>query len=166
MILNHKAALDYIRKNVEIFKTVNVSKIDNVHSLLTSNLNILCGLRNRTVGITGTKYRPLDTIFQIREMLEHMCSLINSEKNPFSKAVLIMILIAYIQPFEDGNKRTSRLMGNAVLMAYDICPLSYRSVDEVEYKKAVILFYEQNNIGYFKKLFIEQFEFAIKNYFL
>ncbi|MBU4057052.1 Fic family protein, partial [Patescibacteria group bacterium] len=81
------------------------------------------------------------------------------------KAVIAMILIAYIQPFEDGNKRTSRLTGNAILMAHDICPLSYRNMDEVEYKKAVILFYEQNNIGYFKKLFIEQFEFAVKNYF-
>jgi Fic family protein len=74
-------------------------------------------------------------------------------------------MIAYIQPFKDGNKRTSRLLGNAILMAHDICPLSYRSVDEAEYKKAVILFYEQNNISYFKKLFIEQFEFAVQNYF-
>jgi len=76
-----------------------------------------------------------------------------------------MLLIAYIQPFEDGNKRTSRLMGNAVLLAHDICPLSYRSVKDSEYKKAVLLFYEQNNISYFKQLFIEQFKFAVNNYF-
>lgn len=87
------------------------------------------------------------------------------KKNSFAKAVMLMILIAYAQPFEDGNKRTSRLIGNAILLAHDICPLSYRSVDEIEYKKAVIIFYERNNINYFKRLFIEQFEFVVKNYF-
>ena len=47
-------------------------------------------------------------------------------------------MISYIQPFEDGNKRTSRILGNAILLADDFCPLSYRSVDEIEYKKAII----------------------------
>ena len=75
------------------------------------------------------------------------------------------VLIAYIQPFEDGNKRTSRIMGNAVLMAHGLCPLSYRNANETEYKKAVILFYEQNNHSYYKKLFLGQFEFAVRNYF-
>ena len=72
------------------------------------------------------------------------------------KPLPAFLLISYIQPFEDGNKRTSRILGNAMLLAYGYCPLSYRSVDEIEYKKAVILFYEQNNIQYFKQLFLEQ----------
>jgi sulfatase maturation enzyme AslB (radical SAM superfamily) len=57
-------------------------------------------------------------------------------------------------------------IGNAVLWTNNFCPLSYRSVDEAEYKKAIILFYEQNSARYFKELFIEQFKFAVKNYFL
>lgn len=165
MILNHKEALDYIRKNKEIFRALAVSKIEDIHCLLTNNLGISRGLRKCAVGITGAKYKPLDNEFQIREALEKTCLSVNAEKNLFAKAVIAMILIAYIQPFEDGNKRTSRLIGNAILMAHDICPLSYRNVDEAEYKKAAVLFYEQNNIIYFKKLFIEQFEFAVKNYF-
>lgn len=165
MILNHKEALDYIKKNKSEFKIISVSKIEHIHQLLTENLGISRNIRKSAVGIVGTKYKPFDNEFQIKENIEKTCNLINQEKNPFAKALLLSIMIAYIQPFEDGNKRTSRLMGNAVLMAYDICPLSYRNVDEIEYKKAVILFYEQNNINYFKQLFIEQFEFAIKNYF-
>ncbi len=51
------------------------------------------------------------------------------------------------------------------ILAFKICPLSYRSVDEAEYKKSLILFYEQNNLRAFKDLFIEQFKFSIKNYF-
>ena len=76
-----------------------------------------------------------------------------------------MFLIAYTQPFTAGKKGPSRIIGNAILQAFDCCPLSYRSMDEVEYKKAVLLFYEQNNIAYFKELFLNQFEFAVDNYF-
>lgn len=165
MILNHKKTFDYIRSNKDTFKIISVSKIEDVHSLLVLGLGIPKNIRNKAVGITGTKYRPLDNQFQVREALEKSCALVNDEKDPFAKALLLSVMIAYIQPFEDGNKRTSRLMGNAMLIAYDMCPLSYRSVDEVEYKKAVILFYEQNNINYFKQLFVEQFEFAVGNYF-
>lgn len=166
MILNHKNALEYIRSNISDFKKITLSKLENIHFLLTKDLNIGQGLRKAPVGIIGTPYRPLDNIFQIKEVLEATCKLVNEEKNIFAKAIELMIMIAYIQPFEDGNKRTSRLAANAILMANNICPLSYRSVSEDEYKKAVILFYEQNNVSYFKKLFIEQFEFAVKNYFL
>jgi len=165
MILNHKTTLDYIVKNKQAFRTISVRDIEHVHRLLTKNLGISPNVRKMPVGIVGTAYRPLDNEFQIREALEQACIEVNNETDPFGKALLLSLLIAYIQPFEDGNKRTSRLMSNAVLLAYDLCPLSYRSVDEIEYKKAVILFYERNNLSYFKKLFIEQFEFAVNNYF-
>jgi len=52
------------------------------------------------------------------------------------------------------------------LLVHGFCPLSYRSINEAAYKKAVILFYEQNSAGFFKELFIEQFRFSIENYFL
>jgi hypothetical protein len=57
------------------------------------------------------------------------------------------------------------MLTNAILLAYGSIPLSYRWVDVIEYKKATILFYEINNITYFKNIFIEQFEDAVKNYF-
>ena len=166
MILNHKKALDYVRDDPEFFKKISIPKIEDIHSLLIEGLGVPKGLRKSAVGIVGTKYRPLDNAHEIREAMEKMCDTINKEPDPFSKSLLVSILIAYIQPFEDGNKRTSRILGNALLMANNSCPLSYRSASETEYKKAVILFYEQNNIVYYKKLFIQQFEFAIGNYFL
>ncbi|MFM9840833.1 MAG: Fic family protein [Cyclobacteriaceae bacterium] len=71
----------------------------------------------------------------------------------------------YIQPFEDGNKRTARLTANALLMAANACPLSYRSISPSEYKKSILLFYEMNNVTAFKKIFIDQYQFAVENYF-
>lgn len=165
MILNHKKALDFILKNINEFKRLSTNKIEHIHSIITGGLGIPKNIRKSLVGITGTKYKPLDNQWQIREVLEKTCNLINKEKNVFSKSIIASIMIAYIQPFEDGNKRTARLLNNSILLAGGFCPMTYRSASEAEYKKAVILFFEQNNISYFKRLFMEQYEFAVKNYF-
>jgi Fic family protein len=64
-----------------------------------------------------------------------MCRIINAKDNGFEKALLAVILISYIHPFEDGNKRTGRMVSNALLVTEGVCPLSYRSVDSIDYKK-------------------------------
>lgn len=165
MILNHKKTLEFIRENKDIFKDLKWNSIEKIHEILVSNLNVGKGVRKNLVGIIGTDYKPLDNEYQIKEALEKTFTLLNKLQNAFAKSLIFMLLISYIQPFEDGNKRTSRLGGNAILLANNIFPISFRSINEVEYKKAVLLFYEQNNISYFKKLFIEQAEFSAKNYF-
>ncbi len=165
MVINHKKALDYVLEDPTYYKEITVSKIIELHRLLTDGLPVASGIRSGMVGIAGTNYRPLDNRFQIRDALEQLAVMLNQTANTIEKALLAVLMISYIQPFEDGNKRTSRILGNAVLLADDFCPLSYRSVDEIEYKKAIILFYEQNNISYFKQLFLEQFRLAVDKYF-
>ncbi|MCM1297241.1 MAG: Fic family protein [Muribaculaceae bacterium] len=165
MIINHKKALDYLIDRPEHYKELSLAKIEDVHRLLVDGLDVSLGVRTNVVGIVGTNYKPLDNAFQIKESLRELIRIINQTENPLEKALLAVLMIAYIQPFEDGNKRTSRILGNALLLANDYCPLSYRSVDEIEYKKAVILFYEQNNASYFKQLFLEQFRQAVEKYF-
>lgn len=165
MILNHKAALDFIFANPDLFQSLTIAKIEHIHKLLTGGLEIGGGVRQRRVGITGTNYRPIDNRQQIMEALEHLVKLINELKHPLEKALAAVLMISYIQPFEDGNKRTARTIGNALLLAFDYCPLSYRSADEIEYKKGMILFYEQNDFTYFKTIFIDQFKQGIAKYF-
>lgn len=157
MVLNHKKALDFVLQFPEYYKNLTVAKIEEIHSLVVNNLGITRGIRHNSVGIIGTNYRPLDNIHQIKDALYNLVNVVNSIEHPIEKALIAVLMISYIQPFEDGNKRTSRILGNALLLANDYRPLSYRSIDEVEYKKGVILFYEVNNASYFKKLFIEQF---------
>jgi len=133
--------------------------------LLVKDLNISRNIRNTRVGISGTNYKPLDNEFQIREALEEMCELINSKTTVFEKALLALVLISYIQPFSDGNKRTARIISNAILINNHYCPISFRTVESIEYKKAMLVFYEQTNINPFKKIFTDQFEFAVNTYF-
>ncbi|MCF7830647.1 Fic family protein, partial [Candidatus Gracilibacteria bacterium] len=123
MILNHKEAFEIIRKNKSDFKKLNVMNIENIHAILTRNLKVSKGIRKTGVGIIGTNYKPIDNQHQIREALELACQTINKISNPFEKALASIVLISYIQPFEDGNKRTARLIGNAILITYNKCPL-------------------------------------------
>lgn len=165
MLLNHKDALDFILENPGYLSDLTVAKLENIHSILIKELPVERNIRIRRVGITGTNYRPLDNEFQIREALESTCILINGRENIFEKALLVLLLLSYIQPFNDGNKRTARIVSNAILIANDYCPISFRTVDSIDYKKAMLLFYEQNNIYAFKQIFIDQFEFAVNTYF-
>lgn len=165
MLLNHKYALRFILDNPDYLMSLTVSHIEDIHQLLTTGLSVDPGIRHRRVGIIGTNYRPLDNEFQIREALRDMCDLINGKEDVFEKALLALVLLSYIQAFSDGNKRTARITSNAILIANGYCPISFRSVDSVDYKKAMLIFYEQNNLYAFKKIFIDQFEFAVQEYF-
>ena len=165
MLLNHKDAIDFVVANPDCYISLNIAKIEELHSILIKELGVGRNIRTRRVGITGTNYRPLDNEFQIREALQQTCDLINNRENIFEKALFALALLSYIQPFSDGNKRVARITANALLIANNHCPVSFRTVDAVDYKKAMLLFYEQNNISAFKQIFINQFKFAVENYF-
>jgi len=165
MLLNHKIALDFILEEPDYMKIISISKIESINSLLINELGVDRNIRIRKVSITGTNYRPLDNEFQIREALNDMSELINSRNNIFEKSLLALLLLSYIQAFNDGNKRTARMVSNALLLANEYCPLSFRTVNSIDYKKAMLLFYEQNNLSEFKRIFIEQYKFAVETYF-
>lgn len=165
MLLNHKDALDFIVANPDYLQHLTISRIEDIHNLLIKELGVDRNIRTRRVGITGTNYRPIDNEFQIREALQQTCDLVNARDNVFEKALYILTLLSYIQAFNDGNKRVARITSNAILIANRYCPVSFRTVDSIDYKKAMLLFYEQNNISAFKQIFIEQFRFAVNTYF-
>ena len=165
MLLNHKEALNFIIENPDYVVPLTIARIEDIHSILIKDLEVERNIRQRRVGISGTNYTPLDNEHQIREALEDMCRLINRKNNVFEKSLLALVLLSYIQAFNDGNKRTARIVSNAILIASQHCPVSFRTIDAVEYKKAMLIFYEQNNISVFKQKFIAQFRFAMKTYF-
>ena len=165
MILNHKSVLDYILRHPQYLREYTEDKIVHLHAILVAQLDIATEWRNHPVGIGGTLYRPIPKRSGIACAMQRLEALLKHQSNPYEKAFLAWIMIAYIQPFEDGNKRTSRIVSNALLYAHGCAMLSYRDVAVHEYKKAVILFYEQNNVSYLKHIFIQQFLFSTKTYF-
>jgi fido (protein-threonine AMPylation protein) len=124
----------------------------------------LLGLRKNPVGVVGSIYRPLDNIHQLAEGIDELSSVVSRMTTPYAKALIALLGISYLQPFADGNKRTSRIFANAILLAHGRAPLSYRSVSEDDYREAMLVFYELNSIVPMKKIFIEQYVFSANNY--
>lgn len=167
MILNHKKAFDYILENKDSFKKkISLAKITEVHKILVKNLNISSEARSGRVGITGSNYLPLDNSYQIVEAVEALSKKIDTLELPYDKALLALVGLSYIQTFEDGNKRIARFITNAILLAYGYAPLSYRSVDEEQYREAMLVFYETQSIVAVKDIFAGQYLFSTKNYSL
>lgn len=164
MILNHKRAFEVILDKKDSFRKLKLSDIVQLHQVLTKGM-VTTGVREQKVRISGTQYEPLSDKREIENALKQLIELVNKTEYPPEKALILAIMIAYIQPFADGNKRTSRMLSNAVLMAYDYFPLSYRNIDVNEYRSAMIIFYETNNLYIFKRLYMKQLQFAVDNYF-
>ena len=74
-------------------------------------------------------------------------------------------LLLYIQPLIGGNKRTARVLSNAVLLQSGYFPISFRTADSLDYRKAMLIFYGQNNVSAMKSIFMGRFAFAVKTYF-
>ena len=164
MILNHKDAFNFILASAPKFKTITRKNLEELHAILVKDLTVGLGLRAKPVGVVGSIYRPLDNIYQITEAVDALGEAVSRSRTPYAKALVALLGIGYIQPFADGNKRTSRLMANAILLAHGLAPLSYRSIDETEYREAMLVFYELNSARPFKKIFIDQYDFAARNY--
>lgn len=164
MILNHKDAFNSILENKNDFKNLDFSDVVQLHNILTKGL-VASGIRSQKVMITGTNYEPLSDKHELENSLRNLIKHINFVRYPPEKALILAAMVAYIQPFADGNKRTARMLSNAVLIAHDYPPLSYRNVDVNEYRSAMVIFYEINNLFNFKHIFMDQLEFAANNYF-
>lgn len=164
MIINHQNAFNFVRKNKNRFKGISRQNLEELHAILVKDLNVGQGLRKKPVGVVGSSYRPLDNIHQINEAIKALEKKISQMSSAYAKALLSLLGLAYIQPFEDGNKRTARILANAILLAHNLAPLSYRSIDENDYREAMLVFYELNSILPIKRIFIEQYDFAARNY--
>lgn len=165
MILNHKKAFGYVWEHQKSFHKLTLMQIVEIHQRLIEGLDVPTGLRDHPVGITGTVYVPPASRVEISSYLGDVINVINDIDEPAEKSMACLMLLPYLQAFADGNKRTSRLVANAVLLAHGYPPLSYRSIDEQTYKGALILFYEQGSLANFRELYLKQLEESAVNYY-
>ncbi|WP_413837240.1 Fic family protein [Desulfobacula sp.] len=167
MILNHKAAIELI---VEQAREVgfNSYTICNLHALLSDNLLAdprACGkLRAIPVGISGTVYIPLEVPQLIKESFLHVLEKATAINNPFEQAFFAMVHLPYLQPFEDVNKRVSRLSANISLIRDNLCPLSFVDVPEQAYIDGLMGVYELNRIELLRDVFVWAYERSCTRY--
>lgn len=157
MILNHKDAIEFLVSSAEEIG-FNRYTILNLHALLANNLladpNAPGRLRHIAVGIERSAYHPLEVPQLIEECFDQILTTAQAINDPFEQALFIMVQLPYLQPFDDVNKRVSRLAANIPLIKANLSPLSFTDVPRSTYTDAMLGIYELNRVDLLKDVFI------------
>lgn len=149
MLLNHKEAIEFMVDAVPM-EGMTVAVVRNIQSLLMQGLLAnpasLGAIRKTIVNVSDTVYVPTQVPSLLEEMLEHVVNRARSIRNPVEAAFFLWVNLAYLQPFEDGNKRTSRLCANLPLLLSNCAPLSFLDVEQNDYALAMLGVYERLDV--------------------
>jgi hypothetical protein len=167
MILNHKTAIEYLVDSAEELK-LNRQVVLNLHSMLSDNLlpdpSASGRIRRRAVGIHHSVYNPPDTPQQIEEYFQRVVETAAAIRESFEQAFFTMVHLSYLQPFEDVNKRVSRLAANIPLFRQNLCPLSFVDVPERAYIDGLLGVYELNRVDLLRDVFVWAYERSAQRY--
>lgn len=157
MILNHKDAIEFLVSEADAI-SFNRYSILNLHALLANNLladTTAAGrLRRIGVGIERSVFHPLEVPQQIEECFDQILATASAITDPFEQAFFAMVQFPYLQPFDDVNKRVSRLAANIPLIKSNLTPLSFEGVPRKVYTDAVLGVYELNKVELLRDVFI------------
>lgn len=157
MILNHKDAIEFIVNGAEDID-LNRYTILSLHALLSDNLlpdpSASGRLRNHPVGINKSVLTPLAIPQLIGEMFDLMLEKARQINDPFEQVFFVMVHLPYLQPFDDVNKRVSRLAANIPLIKRNLAPLSFTEVPYDVYINGLLAVYEMNRVELLKDVFI------------
>jgi Fic/DOC family len=167
MILNHKDAIEFLVGAAEEIG-FNRYTILNLHALLANNLladpRAAGRLRHIGVGIERSVFHPLEVPQLIAECFDQILATAGAIADPFEQAFFVMVQLPYLQPFDDVNKRVSRLSANIPLIKSNLSPLSFEGVPREDYTDAVLGVYELNRTGLLRDVFIWAYERSAARY--
>jgi len=167
MILNHKSAIEYLVRDTE-HAGVNPETIIALHAFLSDGLMpdpLTCGrIRNRPVEIGGSVYLPIAMPQRLGELFGIVMNMAAEIRDPFEQSFFLMVHLPYLQPFEDVNKRVSRLAANIPLIQHNLCPLSFVDVPQQAYVDGMIGVYELNRIELLRDIYVWAYERSCQQY--
>lgn len=167
MLLNHKNAIEYMVDAVPT-EGMTVPVIVDLQAKLMQDLlkdsRDIGSIRRRVVNIDGSVYSPSNIPSLLEETLNSIVHKARQVRNPVEAAFFLWVHLAYLQPFADGNKRTSRLSANMPLMLYNCAPLSFLDVERTDYASAMLGVYEQRNVSAAVELFEFIYRRSIQKY--
>lgn len=167
MILNHKAAIEMLVENADEVG-FNAFTFQNLHAVLSQNLmhedEASGRLRRRPVEISGTVFHPLTMPQLLESFFQLLLQKADAIPDPFEQAFFLMVQLPYLQPFEDVNKRVSRIGANISLIKHNLCPLSFIDVPERAYVEGTLAVYELNRIELLRDVFVWAYERSCQRY--
>lgn len=84
--------------------------------------------------------------------------------DPFEQALFALAQLPYLQPFDDVDKRVSRLAANIPLIRRNLVPISFVEVPTDLYAKAMLGVYELNDHALLRDLFLRAYERSAAHY--
>jgi Fic family protein/DNA-binding transcriptional ArsR family regulator len=167
MILNHKDAIAFLVSAAEEIG-FNRYTVLNLHAILAQNLLLdeeAAGrLRRIAVGIEKSAFHPLEVPQLIEECFNQVLATANAIQDPFEQSFFAMVHLPYLQPFDDVNKRVSRLAANIPFIKGNLSPLSFTGVPRSSYTDAMLGVYELNRVDLLKDVFIWAYERSADRY--
>ncbi|MEQ1764012.1 MAG: Fic family protein [Pyrinomonadaceae bacterium] len=167
MILNHKAAIEYIVESAQD-ERITSHEICSIHALLSENLlgDPAASGRVRTIAVEigGSTYVPLENPQVLRECFDLFVEKVNEIDDPFEQSLFSIVHLSYLQAFEDVNKRTARLVANVPLVRENLRPLSFTEVDQAAYVKALLVVYEKADISLIRDLYLWAYHRSSQRY--
>jgi Fic family protein len=167
MLLNHKRAIEFL---VDAAPRTGLTAllVRNLHAVLMQSLltdtAALGAIRNKVVNISDTTYLPTQVPHLLEEMFAVILDKARRIANPVESAFFLWVNLAYLQPFEDGNKRTSRLAANVPLLLRNCAPLSFLGVEPDDYAMAMMGVYECLDVSMAADLFTWTYGRSIDKY--
>lgn len=167
MILNHKSAIEYLVQDSE-HTGVNPETIIALHAFLSDGLMpdpLTCGrIRKRPVEIGGSVYLPIAMPQRLEELFGIVVNMAAEIRDPYEQSFFLMVHLPYLQPFEDVNKRVSRLAANIPFIQNNLCPLSFIDVPQQAYVDGMLGVYELNRIELLRDVFVWAYERSCQQY--
>ena len=167
MILNHKAAIEYLAHDPQR-AALTPDTVIALHALLSDGLMpdpLTCGrIRHRAVDIGGSVYLPIALPQRLEELFAITVNMAAEIRDPFEQAFFLMVHLPYLQPFEDVNKRVSRLAANIPFIAHNVCPLSFVDVPQQAYVDGVLGVYELNRVDLLRDVFVWAYARSCQQY--
>jgi fido (protein-threonine AMPylation protein) len=167
MILNHKSAIEFLVRDTEN-AGITPETIIALHAFLSDGLMpdpMTCGrIRTRPVEIGGSVYLPIAMPQRLEELFGIVMSMAAEITDPFEQSFFLMVHLPYLQPFEDVNKRVSRLAANIPFIQHNLCPLSFIDVPQQAYVDGMIGVYELNRVELLRDVFVWAYERSCQQY--
>ena len=160
IVMNHKEAIGFICDN-RMDLDLSRRNILDVHKLLSARLlgnpQDEGHIRRSLVYSTESAYRPLDNPFVLEEQLNLFCDKANAIHDPFERSFFTMAMLPYLQPFQDANKRTSRLCMNIPLLRESLAPFSFSQIDRRAYVFGLLALYERGRPDFLAQVFFDTY---------
>ncbi|MDZ7937175.1 MAG: Fic family protein [Rhodoferax sp.] len=149
MILNHKDAIEYLVHD-PARASLTADTVIALHAFPVQWIDGRSWRRRPLAAASGRHwgrvYLPLASPQGIQDLFGFVLEMAAEITDPFEQAFFLMVHLPYLQPFEDVNKRVSRLAANIPFIRHNLCPLSFIDVPQQAYVDAMLGVYELNQV--------------------